>query len=175
MFLIAACSASPGSPTAAPATATPGPGVTAAPTVPPVGPTNAPPTGAAVDVCALLSPEDLSAATGKDYLPGLPDDFGQCYWDGNQVGTGNGGDTIVGAVNVQELAFIKSAFGAGGSDVSLAGRHPAFYNPTEGLGSLWVDLGNGSLLVLSVPTSGDLDPSYERILVQLALAALSKM
>lgn len=174
--MIAACSASPGAPTAAPATATPGPGATTAPTTPPAGPTNAPPTGPAVDICALLSPEELSAATGKDYLAGLPDDFGQCYWDGDQLGPQhNAGDTIVGAINVQELAFIKSAFEAGGSDVALAGQHPAFYNPTEGLGSIWVDLGNGSLLVLSVPTSGDLDPSYERILVQLALTALSKM
>jgi hypothetical protein len=175
MVLVAACSASPGAPTGALPTATPASAdVTAAPTSPSTSATTVPPSGTATDVCALLSPQDLETATGNAYLIGLPDEFGQCYWDGDQVGGSNGGDTIVGAINVQNLAFIKGAFGQGGTDVTVSG-HAAFYNPVEGLNSLWVDLGNGSLLVLSVPTSGDLDPSYQATLVQLAEIALSKM
>lgn len=171
MFLIAACGGPPVAPTAAPlVTQAPG-AATPAPTSPPVGATTGP---VIADVCALLTPADINMATGETtYVDGTLDSVGQCLWN-VEGATGNTGSLIVGHILASELSFIKSVFGEGGSDVSVAGR-PAFYNPTEGLGSIWVDLGNGSLLVLSFPQSSDLDPSYQALAIQLAEIALGNM
>jgi hypothetical protein len=59
-------------------------------------------------------------------------------------------------------------------DTTVAG-HAAFWNPAQGLNSLWVDIGNGQLFVLSFPRSGDLDPSYKAIAESLATIAVSRM
>ena len=168
----------PGTPTAAPVEAS------SAPTDAPVDAT-APPTSApvdatpgagtsAIDVCSLLSPQDLSAATRNEYLEGVLDDYGQCYWDGNQIGGGTAGSTVIGAILAADLATIKGSFGEGGVDMTIDG-HAAFYNPKQGLGSLWVDIGGGRLLVLSFPRSADLDPSFQAIAEQLAKAALANL
>ncbi|MDQ3642854.1 MAG: DUF3558 domain-containing protein [Actinomycetota bacterium] len=101
------------------------------------------------------------------------DQFGQCYWN-TDASPVNLGSLIVGTFQVQALSFIKSAFGAGGIDLTVDGR-PAFWNPGGGIGSIWVDLGDGRLFTLSFPRSGDLDPSYQAIAVQLAEIALDNM
>jgi hypothetical protein len=100
------------------------------------------------------------------------DGFGQCMWNTTEVG--NTGDLIYGALQAQQLSFIKSSFGTGGVDTTVSG-HPAFWNPTEGLDSLWVDVGNGHLLVLSFPRSGELDPSYKAIAEALAATAIGNL
>lgn len=165
----------------------PTPATTNPPTItqPPAGATPTPgsnPTPAAVttpapvgnaDVCSLLSPADLTAALGETYVAGTLDPVGQCLWN-VEGALGNTGSLVVGAIQPQQLSFIKSAFFQGGVDVTVAG-HAAFYNPTVGLGSLWVDLGNGNLFVLSFPQSDDLDPSYQAIAIQLAETALGNM
>jgi hypothetical protein len=185
---LAACS-SPGAPTTGPTisaaptasgapistpTASAPVDATASPSSAPVDATATPPAGGTIDVCSLLSPEDLNAATGNEYLEGLLDDFGQCYWDGNQIGGGNAGETVIGAITAADLSTIKASFGDGGVDTTVDG-HAAFFNPSQGLGSLWVDIGNGQLLVLSFPQSEDLDPSYQQIAEELAQAALDNM
>ena len=122
--------------------------------------------GAAVGVCALLTPAEINAATGLTYLDGTLDLAGQCEWNTNASGA-NSGDLIIAAIQTQDLAFTKSTFGTGGTDVTVAG-HAGFYNPAQGLNSLWVDIGGGQLLILSFPRSGDLDPSYQAIAITLA-------
>jgi hypothetical protein len=190
-IIFAACGGTPGAPSTGPtasptspaSTASAGPvstptatapvSETVSPSSPPVDGTASPQTGT-IDVCGLLSPEDLNAATGNDYLEGLLDDFGQCYWDGNQIGGANAGETVIGAITPADLTTIKAMFGDGGVDTTVDG-HAAFFNPSEGLGSLWVDIGNGQLLVLSFPQSEDLDPSYQQIAEELAQAALDNL
>ena len=181
LFVAAACGGPAAAPTGSPA-----------PTVGPVGTSSAVATSSAAPsatagasqpgatetagqtagVCALLDLADVSAATGKQYTDASDDGFGQCLW--NTTASGNTGDLIVGAVQAQQLAFIKSAFGAGGTDTTVSG-HPAFWNPTEGLGSLWVDIGGGRLLVLSFPRSGELDASYKLLAQSLAETAVGNL
>lgn len=129
--------------------------------------------GGTADICGLLTPAELSSATGKTYLAGSVDIAGQCQWNTNASGA-NSGDLIIAAVQPLDLGVTKSMFGTGGTDVTVAG-HPAFYNPGQGVNSLWVDIGGGNLLILSFPRSGDLDPSYQAIAVKLAEDALAKM
>jgi hypothetical protein len=179
-----------GGPAAAPTTTplkTPAPAATspaaATPTTPtatgtsPAGATPTTPTATGsisgqVDPCTLLTLADVSAATGKTYTSIKDDGFGQCMWNTTEVG--NTGDLIYGALQAQQLSFIKSSFGTGGVDTTVSG-HLAFWNPTEGLDSLWVDVGNGHLLVLSFPRSGELDPSYKAIAEALAATAIGNL
>jgi len=159
-----------------PAAATP----TTAPTATGTSPAGATPTtpsasgsiSGQVDPCTLLTLADVSAATGKTYTSIKDDGFGQCMWNTTEVG--NTGDLIYGALQAQQLSFIKSSFGTGGVDTTVSGL-PAFWNPTEGLDSLWVDVGNGHLLVLSFPRSGELDPSYKAIAESLAATAIGNL
>lgn len=137
----------------------------------PVGPTN-PPVGT-VDVCGLLTAAEISAATEQDYSEGTVDSVGQCLWN-TEGNTTNTGSLIVGYIQPQTLSFMKSTFGSGGVDVTVGG-HAAFYNPTQGLGTLWIDIGAGQLLSLSFPRSFDLNPSYQALALQLAEIALSRM
>jgi len=128
-----------------------------------------------VDVCSLLTPAELNAATGTDdYAAGTLDSVGQCLW--NTEGTvNNQGSLIVGYINPDvTLDFIKSTFGTGGVDATVNG-HAAFYNPTQGLGSMWVDVGGGRVFVLSFPRSSDLNPSYTQIAQQLAEIAVGRI
>ena len=175
LTLIAACGGSPTTPTVGPG-ATPAPVSTpapnATPTAPPAAATN-PPVGGTVDICSLITNAELTAATGEEYVHSELDEFGQCYWNTDDSGV-NSGSLIVGTFQVQALSFIKSAFGAGGVDLTVGGR-PAFWNPGGGIGSIWVDLGDGRLFTLSFPRSDDLDPSYQGIAQQLAEIAVTRM
>ena len=60
----------------------------------------------------------------------------------------DGKGQVVVAIQYLSLGYVKSSFGQGGSDASVSG-HGAFWNPTSGLQSLWVDIGGGAMLVLS--------------------------
>lgn len=175
IIAIAAC----GSPAPAGTTA---PGVTPAPIGATASPASVPtqatvttpaPVGGAIDVCSLLTGAEISAATGKSYGEGTLDPVGQCLWN-TEGSTGNTGSLVVGYINPAEFSFLKGMFMTGGTELTVGG-HAAFYNPTEGLTSLWVDLGGARTFVLSFPQSNDLDPSYHAIAVQLAEIALSRM
>ena len=110
---------------------------------------------------------------GETYVAGTLNSVDQCLWN-IEGASSNTGSLIIGYFQAVDLNFIKSAFGEGGVDLTVAG-HAAFYNPTEGLGSLWVDVGGGQAFILSFPRSGDLEPSAQAIMVQLAELALGRM
>src|SRR3954447_19070052 len=166
LFLLVACGG--GNPATSAPSRTAAPGGTNAPvsanTAPvlsaatPATDGTTPAAGGTVDTCSLLTAAELSAATGKTYDAGKPDSVGQCLWNTGGK-TANTGDLVILYVQPSDLSLIKSTFGAGGSDASVSG-HAAFWNPSQGLGSMWVDLGGGKTLVLSFPRSEDLDASY---------------
>ncbi len=139
-----------------------------------VGATQAP-VGGNVDICSLLSPADLDAAFGETYGEGTVDSAGQCLW--NLEGeTGNTGNVVVAYINPEQFSTLQGLLGIQEGSVELSvGGHSAFYNPTQGLTSLWVDIGEAGTFVLSFPQSDDLDPSYQDIAVQLAETALGNM
>ena len=127
--------------TAAPAAATPVP-------PPPAGGATLSPADAATKLCGLLTPADLKTATGLDFGAGVADVYGLCTFEvgGGSANTGAGQVTL--ALLYNDFGLVKSSF-AGGTDLNV-GSHPAYWDPDKGLQSLWVDLGNGSLLVVSI-------------------------
>ena len=128
-----------------------------------------------VDACSLLTPAELSAAFGETYGDGTLDPVGQCSW--NLEGeVGNTGNVVVVYINPEQFSTLQGLLGIqeGSVDLSVSGRD-AFYNPNQGLGSLWVDIGEAGTFVISFPQSEDLDPSYQDIAVQLAETALGRM
>jgi len=156
--------ATPGQPSAA--AATPGPAASSAASTP------APVTGT-TDVCGLLTASDLDAATGKQYGPVTNDSTGQCIWN-TEGSSANTGDVIILYTQPLDLSFVKSSFGQGGSDATVAG-HAAFWNPSQGLGSLWVDIGGGNLLIISQPKSDTLTSAEQQIAQQLAEKAVNNL
>jgi len=173
LLSIAACGGGAPAPTGAAATNAPS-GTTSPTAAPPVGATS-PPIGGTVDVCSLLTPAELNAATGRDdYAAGRLDSAGQCLWN-TEGTTVNEGDLIAGYINPDvTLDFIKSSFGAGGSDATVNGL-AAFWNPSAFLASMWVDIGGGRVFVLSFPSSSDLAPSYTQLAQQLAEIAVGRI
>lgn len=156
--------------TQTPGVATPTPGSNPTPAVV----TTPAPVGGTVDTCTLLTAADVSAATGVDnYAEGVSDEIGGCTWNLEGL-SNNQGDLVYLAIQELDLASVKTLFANGGVDATVSG-HAAFYNPTEGLGSMWVDIGAHQVLVLSFPQSNDLDPSYQQIAIQLAEIALGNM
>jgi hypothetical protein len=146
---------------------TPAPGATAAPATTPVGAATPVATiGSTVEACSLLSPADLNATLGGDYGGGIVDLAGQCVWT-------SGNEIVVLFVQDVGLDFIKSSF-TGGVDTTVSG-HAAYWNPAEGLWSLWVDLGGSRTLVLSFPNSGQLGPDDQGKAEKLAEIAISKL
>jgi hypothetical protein len=105
-----------------------------------------PDSGGPIDTCALISADELSEATGADYGDGVADDYGQCTWRVGGATANNGEGQLVVVVQEVGLDVITSTF-TGGVDATVDGRD-AYWNPDEGLQSLWVDLG-GRCLVLS--------------------------
>ncbi len=172
---VAACGGS-ASPTIAP------PVLTTAPVVPataPVAPTTAPgapvttPIGGSIDACSLLTSAEISAATGKTYDAGKLDSVGECTWNTNGSVV-NDGSLIIGYIQPSPFALLKQSFALGGVDATVNG-HAALWNPTQGLGSMWVDIGGDQTFVLSFPRSNDLDPSYQAIAQQLAELAVGRI
>jgi hypothetical protein len=188
VLFVAACGGAATSPTAA--TKTPAPAaVTVAPATAPAVAGTQPPAaatppgpagttgGAGAGLCSLLTPADLQTATGKTYLPGTLDIGGQCNWNTDDSGANTGassGNLIILAEQAEPLDFVKSSFGSGGSDATVNG-HAAFWNPTEGLQSMWVDIGGGNVLVLSFPRSSDLTAADQTIAQKLAEIAVGNM
>jgi hypothetical protein len=159
ILAVAACGGSSNAPAGASTPpATPGGGTTTSPVS----------NGGPVDTCALLSPADLKTVTGGDYAPGVVDSVGQCNWKDQ----GTGDRTVVLYVQDATLDFIKTTF-PGGADVTVSG-HAGYWNPAEGLRSLWVDVG-GRTLVLSFPMASSLGAEDQANAQKLAEIAISKM
>ena len=169
----------PRSSTAAAATVAPAPVTTpgaVATTAPvaataPAGGTTAP--AGAGNLCSLLTPADLSTAIGQTYLPGMLDAAGQCNWNTDESGV-NSGNLVIAAIQQEPLSYVQSSYGTGGVATTVNG-HAAFWNPTTGLQSMWVDIGNGNVLVLSFPRSSDLPASFQAKAQHLAEVAVGNM
>ena len=174
VLALAACGGSPTPPTGVPnvtptlaSQATPTLASDATPTLASVATPSAPITGA-VEVCSLLTPADLKAATGDDYLAGtsgLPD-LSDCNWRTAE------GDIISAYIQASPLGFNfhKDNTPSGGVDLTVAG-HPAFYNrfaENAVSSTLWVDLGGGREFSVWYIES-------QAIAVQLAEIALGRM
>jgi hypothetical protein len=147
IFALAACSAASTAPTDA-GTASSAPTDAGTASSAPGGETAAPASAAgAVDLCALLSPADLKTVTGDDYGAGVLNSLRLCVWRVGGAAVNNGDGQVVADDQGGALAAVKSAF-AGGVDVTVSG-HDGYWDPAEGLQSIWVDLGGGRTLVLS--------------------------
>ena len=108
-----------------------------------------PRTGEVLDTCALITTEELVAATGLEYGDGVPDEYGLglCTWRVGGATANNGEGQVVFATQESTLDFIKSMF-TGGADVEVDGQD-AYWNGDEGLQSMWVDVDGETCLVLS--------------------------
>lgn len=146
---------------------TPAPGATAAPAATPVGAATPVATvGGTVEACSLLTPADLNATLGGDYGAGMVDLAGQCIWT-------TGDETVVLFVQDIEFEFVKTTF-IGGVDTTVSG-HAAYWNPAQGLWSLWVDLGGSRTLVLTFPNAAALGPDDQAKAEKLAEIAISRL
>jgi hypothetical protein len=180
IFVVAACGGSASTatggaaPTTAPTAATT---TSSAPSAPaaggasqaPAGGASQNPAAAAAALCALLSSADLKTATGADYGTGVPDEFGMCTWRVGGAASNNGKGQLILAIQDQPLATFKSTF-PGGTDLTASG-HTAYWNPAQGLQSLWVDV-NGRTLVLSLDPVG---ADSQALAVALATIAVGKI
>lgn len=110
--------------------------------------------GGTIDTCSLLSAAALKTATGDDYGDGVDDGYGQCTYRVGGATANDGKGQIVVAVVDTPLSTIKSTFGAGGVDLTVAGK-TAFWNPTAGLQTLWVDLGARALAISFDPVTAE--------------------
>jgi hypothetical protein len=160
-----------GAATSAPATAaaaTPAPAATAT-AAPAATPAASAPAAGAIDVCSLISPADLKTATGKDYGAGVLDSVGQCVWRVGGAKANNGEGQLVAFIQDQPLDAFKSAF-PGGVDLTANG-HAAYWNPGQGLQSIWVDLGGRTLVLSFDPVDAD----TQAIALKLAEIAVAKI
>lgn len=153
ILAVAACGGASTVPTTAVnPTAQPG-AVTTTPVPAPVGEVTPAPAGQPVDLCGLLSAADLKTITGEDYGEGKPDGYGQCFWRVGDPDRNRGDGQVAAAIQDLPLSTLKGMFGAGGVDVTVSG-HAGFWNPSDGLQSLWMDI-DGRTLVLSFDPVGD--------------------
>ena len=176
ILAVAACGGSAAAPTSAPSAAPGGASASPAPSTaasvapaspaPSQAPVSPPASVGAVDPCALFTVADIKAATGQDYGAGVPDAYGQCTWRVGGATVNNGDGQIVATVQDNQLATIKSAF-PGGTDVTVSG-HAGYWNPAQGLQSIWVDV-SGSVLVVSFDPVGDGTQAAAQKLAEISL------
>lgn len=162
LFTLAACGTGAvptgvSNPTASPA----GPIATSssAPTasIPTATPTSTTPPVGAVDLCALLSVDDLFTVLGAVFAEGAlskPGPTGYCHWDTR--GEYNPASSVITFTDDHPLATITS--GGNGVDMTVSGH--AGYSVRSGeqpaVQTTWVDLG-GLLLVVEFPTTSNAD------------------
>ena len=117
--------------------------------------------GGAVDVCGLLTAADLKTVTGADYGDGKLDDYGMCTWRVGDEGVNTGdGQVIIGVQDVP-LDTFKTSF-PGGVDVTVSG-HAGYWNPAQGLQSIWVDIGGRTLVISFDPVGPDGQSIAEKV------------
>jgi len=162
---VAAC-ATGAVPTPVTPTASPGEGPTAAASTPtaaattavsaaPVSPATTLPTpvasGAAVDLCSLLTAGDLNDVLEGNFLEGeLTSTGGYCHWDSAL----SPNESVITAIDDRSLETIKSA-GPGGVDIT-AGGHAGYSVRNEDfrLQTTFLDLG-GTSLILEFPITSN--------------------
>ena len=173
LVALAACGGSSSSSGAANPTPVPSGGASstqAPPTAAPSGVTgsSAPSTGAVVALCTLFTTDDLKTITTADYGAGVLDSVGQCTWRVGGVTANNGDGQIVAALQDATLDAIKATF-PGGVDLTVGG-HTAYWNPGEGLQSIWTDVGGRTLVLSLDPVTDD----SQTVAQKLATVALAK-
>ena len=136
----------------------------AIPTAPPVAAgSTLSPADAAAKLCSVVTAADVKKALGGDYGAGVADQYGLCTYRVGGVTANDGKGQLILALQYEPMSLIKSSFSSGGSTTNVSG-HDAFWNPSSGLQSLWVDVGNGALLVLSFdPITNDMQAAAEAL------------
>lgn len=168
ILALVACGGS-STPSGAPSPATE-PGGAATTPAPADGTTTTPaPAAGPVDLCALLSAADLKTATGDDYGDGVLDSAGQCIWRVGGTDFNEGDGQVVAFIQDVPLETFKDMFG-GGVDLTVSGQ-AAYWNPDDGLKSMWVDVG-GRTLVLSFDPVGDDGQAIAEKVAEIALAGM---
>ena len=173
---LAACGGSPAATTpvgaSTPAGSSPAPTSAAVPTASTaaVATTPAGPAGS-VDLCGLLSPADLKTVTTDVYGAGVLDQYGSCTYRVGGATVNDGKGQVIVAIQAVTMDYVKSSFGSGGTDATVSG-HAAFWNPTQGLQTMWVDISGGNCLTLSFDPIVD---NSQTIAQRLAEIAVSKM
>jgi len=111
------------------------------------------PVAVAKEMCTLLTPADIKTATGADYGAGVPDEFGNCIWRVGSATVNDGKGQVAASISPATLENIKGMF-AGGTDLTVGG-HPAYWNPGDGLGAIWVDVDGRVLAIALSPIPDD--------------------
>lgn len=144
MILVAACSATGGTP---------------APT----------PAATRADPCTLLTQAEIKSATGTDSGPAVADTYGHCRWllGGSAVDEGKGMISVSFAPPTDTLASIK-AHSFGGADMTISG-HPAYWDTAAMGATMYVDLGT-SVLVVGFDAPGG--PEMAQKLAEVVIAKL---
>lgn len=173
---LAACGGSTATPAAAgasvPAGSSPAPTSATVPSSSAAGAATSPaPVGGSVDPCGLLGPADLRTVTGATYGAGVPDSVGECTWRVGNATVNDGKGQVIAAIQAVTIDYVKSSYGSGGTDVTISG-HAGFWNPTQGLQSMWVDIGNGNALVLSFDPIVDESQSWAQKLAEIAVSKM---
>jgi Protein of unknown function (DUF3558) len=178
MLAISALAACSGPAATAPAVipSTPA-GPSTAPTSAPAGSSTAPASSTpaavagSVDLCGLISPADLKTVTGDTYGAGVLDTYGECTWRVGGASVNDGKGQLIVAIQAITIDYVKSSYGSGGADATVSG-HAAFWNPTQGLQSMWIDIGGGNALVLSFDPIADSTKGFAQKLAEIAVSKM---
>ena len=123
----------------------------------------------ALDLCGLLSAADLKTVTGDDYGDGKLDDYGMCTWRVGDASVNNGDGQVIMGVQDVPLDTFKGSF-PGGVDMAVSG-HAGYWNPDQGLQSIWVDIGGRTLVISFDP----IEPDSQAIAQKVAEIAIGKI
>lgn len=178
VLALAACGGS-GTPTAPPvgatagasgSVATPGNAPTTASTSAPTSPPAATQVASALDLCGLLTANDLQTVLGGSWLEGqLTSTGGYCHWDSGS----SPNDQVITATDARTLDAIK-AVASDEVDMTVAGHAGISIRQADAhLQSTYVDLG-GKLLILEFPTSSSAadDQAHAQALAEIAIGNL---
>ncbi len=124
-----------------------------------------------VDLCGLISPADLKTVTGDTYGAGVLDTYGECTWRVGGVSANDGKGQLIVAIQAITMDYIKTSYSGGGADATVSG-HAAFWNPTQGLQSMWIDIGGGNALVLSFDPIVDSTKGFAQKLAEIAVSKM---
>jgi hypothetical protein len=150
--------------------ATPGNAPTTALTAPPTSPPAATQVASALDLCGLLTADDLHTVLGGPWAEGqLTSTGGYCHWDSGS----SPNDQVITATDARTLDAIKTV-AADEVDMTVAGHAAISIRQADAhLQSTYVDLG-GKLLILEFPTSSSAadDQAHAQALAEIAIGNL---
>jgi hypothetical protein len=124
-----------------------------------------------VDLCGLLSPADLKTVTGDVYGAGVLDQYGLCTYRVGSAKVNDGKGQLIVAIQAVTMDYVKNAFGSGGTAATVSG-HAAFWNPTQGLQTMWVDISGGNCLTLSFDPIVDNSQTFAQRLAEIAVSKM---